>query len=207
MEKLLNCLNDSQKITYQEKNGEFKYYQSNPEQGMYKSIYISGSLKMFYTVYGNTELKDTLEFKENVIAVNHKYDPLSIKIASISFYKDYYLLLVGKSLSASGSGTQLSYYTLLKMKDNKVIETFFFESRFGSFLNIGDFNNDGKLDFIKIINGEKQDEFIAKLYDIERDTPIGNYNLVLFYKGNDIFCLKKSNWFKKIDINCLYKDS
>ncbi len=203
IDSLLKCLNVSQKVTCQIVKGKFEYIQSDAEQNIYTSIFKSDSLILFHTLYGDTNIKDTLVIGDNIIAIDNKYDPLSIEVAYLNFKGEHYLCLLGKSVSASGSGVQVSFYTLLKMKGKKVVQSYFFQSRFGDFLNVGDFNNDNKLDYIKIVNGDQQNKYIAKLYSVKTDSPVENNNLVLVYNGNDFFSLLEANWFKKVDLNCI----
>jgi len=200
---LLSCLDTSHKVTNLTLKGKFEYTQSNTEQDVYTSAFNSDSLVILYTLHGDPNVRDTFLINDNLIAIDNKYDPLSIEIAKINFEREHYICLLGKSVSASGTGVQISFYTFLKMEGNKVVQTYSFQSRFGSFLNIGDYNNDGELDYIKIVNGDVQNQYIAKLCSIKNNTFIGNSNLVLVYDGNDLFRLCKDNWLSKVDLRCI----
>jgi hypothetical protein len=200
---LLSCLDTSHKVTNLTLKGKFDYTQSNTEQDVYTSIFNSDSLVILYTLHGDPNVRDTFLINDNIIAIDNKYDPLSLEIAKISFEREHYICLLGKSVSASGTGVQISFYTLLKMEGNKVVQTYFFQSRFGSFLNIGDFNNDNELEYIKVVNGDGQNKYNVRLYNVETDSSSGNCSIVLLYNGNDLFSLIKENWLKKIDFNCI----
>lgn len=200
---LLSCLETSNKVIRSTIKGKFEYTKSNAEQDIYTSLFKSDSLEILYTLHGDSNVKDTFAIGNNFIPIENKYDPLSIEVAKIYFNKELYICLLGKSISASGSGVQVAFYTLLKLKGNKIVQTYSFQSRFGSFLNIGDFNSDNELDYIKVVNGDEQNKYIAKLYSVKTNSPIGESNLLLTYNGNGSFSLEKDNWFKKVYLDCI----
>ena len=201
IESLVSCLMTAKGMTVTKLNGHFAYYESNAERGIYKSVFA-----------GNDEIKirhihfsggiDSLVVNEDHIALPEKYDALSIKCYKLAFHGKNYLCLLGSSVSASGTGSQVIYYTLLEMSKSGVKDVVFLDSRFGGIGNIGDVNSDGRLDFLKISNTGSLSDKSREVFKAEACTvngkPIGNNAVTLEYLGNNNFSVLESKWFFKV---------
>jgi hypothetical protein len=201
MGKLIYKVSESKGIKVSLLEGEFNYYSSNEKTGVYKSAFV-GDKKygvINYISNAGAGTLDSLCVGGQKLAIDKKYDARSIKVFSLKFNKCQYICFMGKSVSASGSGVQVTYYTLVETnKSKEIIGSKSFESRFGIIQNIGDHNKDGKLDYMKVIHGDESGQFLSRLYDLASGESVGDNFISLKYLGNDNFEIIGCNWFKPI---------
>ena len=73
-------------------------------------------------------------------------------------------------------------------KKDKIAQFFEFKSRFGSINNIIDYNNDNQLDYFKVVNSDKNDEYRLFIENIKSKKTINsNSYMLLKYENNDRF--------------------
>ena len=134
MAELIETISESKGVKTTQLKGKFAYYSSDETSGVYKSAFV-GDRKfgvMNYISDSGADALDSLYVGDQKLTINKKYDPLSISVYSLKFKKCQYICLIGKSVSASGSGVQVTYYTLLELgKGKEIISSKSFESRFG----------------------------------------------------------------------------
>ncbi|MCT4688498.1 hypothetical protein [Vallitalea sp.] len=201
LDDIYSNINNKENL-FEEIYGKFYYTSSNREKGIYKSEFILESetkQDMERIYYVATNLFDTLFINKNIFLLKDyfKYYPLSMKIYFIQYNEKHFKCITGKAQSACGSGLERTFYMLFKKKNNDYILINSFESRFGNIKNIGDFNDDGKLDYMKIIRK-------GKYYNLDFRDLKGNSlnmgNMILEYKLNDKFKIIKNN-LKDIKFN------
>jgi len=205
MIEIMRCINMGRRPIAIRQKGEFLNLISRPNEGRFIS-YFHGKTpyKIKYFKFADWRKSDTLIINGINIALIQKLDPTTIQVYSLRFNDRQYLCLLGNSESASGSGTQLTFYIFLQIKRERFDKPIFFESRFGIIDNIGDFDGDGQLDYFKVTNDpEVMNKYIGKVYSLQETTKdIDSKKYIrMIYVGNDHFIVEKYNWFK--ELNCL----
>ena len=192
----------SRNFTHEPVAGNFQYYESNQELGIYKSVFVSESkYEIRYHHYSTGA--DTLFLGSEFFITPHKYDPLTFQVYKLEHSEASYLVLLSKSISASGSGNQVTYYSLVEMsKECKGVNLKSFSSRFGMIENLGDTNGDGEMDYLKIENGEELQTYDARIFDIKSNFNCSEDKIIkLNYLGDNLFEIKSSNWYFPIKCN------
>ncbi|NML23887.1 hypothetical protein HHL16_23605 [Pseudoflavitalea sp. G-6-1-2] len=192
-------LSDNRPLGFIKISGEFVYAENGTDSTKYVARFVSDSImkNITYTGYSNNK-NDVLELGTIPINLRRKINPLAIEISRLQFAGKKYLVFAGKAQSASGSGTQITYFVLVELKSNdKLVKFWEFESRFGDIHSIIDFNKDGELDYIKIVNGKKADEYSLTVNNIKSGKQINNGFILLKHTGNDRFGVLQDSLLKK----------
>ncbi|MBX7151965.1 hypothetical protein K1X84_10020 [bacterium] len=202
MKRLLSCLRND--IKFEQIEGNFSYYESDYSKNMFKSVFVSNYPSKLRYISCGSVVSDTLFFDNTPISIPKQmpFDPLAAKLYRFVFEGQEYFCMLSKASSASGSGMEVTFYTLIETENSHIENVTFFSSRFGIVENIGDFNGDRKLDYIKLTHGKESKEYFAKLYSIKSPDAVlddGHY-LIIRYKGNDLFCIDKWSW--SFEANC-----
>lgn len=181
----------TRRVSYKEILGQFNYVKSGEKFGRYLAKFIGGNAgkEINYISYGSNN-NDTITWGNDAIGVKSKLDPTSISIYELKAEARRYVVFIGKSQSASGSGGQITFFVLFEL-DNKrnILTTQEFESRFGSINSLLDLDQDGALDYIKIINSKKQGEYSLIVHSVKSDQNIGKGMILLKYVLNDKFSI------------------
>ncbi len=183
------------KINYQEVSGQFIYSESNSIKDMHIANFISKQIesKVSYITYADDK-KDIIIIGNKNLNLETKLDPISIKVYQLLFADKSYLVFLGKAQSASGSGTQLTYFILLELNGKKkVVNLNEFESRFGNINNIVDYDNDKTLDYFKIANGNKMGEYLLSVNNVQNKVQITKNQVLIRYQFNDKFTILKNS--------------
>lgn len=189
-------------VEYEKVGFEFTYYDQVKKGMGYRANFKTGfKIPIYYYKHADPTMNpDYLQWGKNKIMLpdSISYDPSSINAFSFSYKRNNFVCLVGKSASASGSGTQISYYTILSFYDGKVINKFFFDSRFGIIQNIGYYNGGGSLIFLKITNDTiGTDQFVINGYEFRSDSigpKIPDNFVTIVYNDKDFFFIKRYIW-------------
>ncbi len=192
-------LSGNRNLPFNAIQGQFVYEEKNVDKGEHLARFISESIEQTikHTSYSDNK-KDVLSLGSTDINLKAKIDPLSIKIYSLLFKEKQYLIFVGKSQSASGSGVQVTYFNIIRLNAKKKVENQYeFESRFGDVHNICDYNEDGVLDYFKIVNGKNNGEYQLTVNDIQSNSQINNGYILLRYELDDKFVLLKDSLLRK----------
>ncbi|MFT3945526.1 MAG: hypothetical protein QM763_01015 [Agriterribacter sp.] len=191
IDSLYARLSKEKRINYKEIPGQFNYIKSDEKSGRYLAKFIGRNMgkEINYISYGNNK-NDTIIWGNHAIDIKSKLDPTSINIYEFEVEARGYIVFIGKGQSASGSGGQITFFVLLEL-DNKrnLLITREFESRFGSVNSLLDLNQDGTLDYIKIINSKKEDEYLLTVHTVNSNQNIGKGMMLLKYVLNDKFSI------------------
>ena len=133
------------------------------------------------------ERKDEILLRKESFKIDSKFDPLSITVFWVQPRNgQIYLVLNGKSQSASGSGNQVTYFWMVQLrKDSSIEKHFEFQSRFGTMNNIIDYNNDGEPDYFKIENSNKLGKYRLTIHHLLDNVKEAS-QLLLSKKSNDV---------------------
>lgn len=179
------------RISHKEILGQFNYIESDEKSGRYLAKFIATEIEkeVDYISHGGNK-NDTIIWGNNAISIKSKLDPTSINIYELRADIKQYIVFTGKSQSASGSGGQITFFVLLELDNKKkILAKYEFESRFGSINSLLDLDQDGTLDYIKIINSKKQDEYSLTVHAVNSDQNIGKGMILLKYLLNDRFSI------------------
>ena len=179
-------------ISYQKIDGEFIYPENTGSGGSSIAKFLGKERKysIVHTAYPGIR-KDNLSFNGQLVTIDAKIDPLSLVVYKLSSRSKRYLCLIGKGRSASGSGVQVSFFTILELgKLERVTNCYEFSSRFGNIHSIIDGNN-GSISHFKIVNGNKMGHYVLTVNDIKSGKRINDKLVLLDYKLNDKFVVAK----------------
>ncbi|WP_316839151.1 hypothetical protein [Pedobacter gandavensis] len=180
-------------ISHQKIEGEFIYPENNEGGAGYIAKFIGKERQysLVHTAYPGIR-KDNFRINNQFFTLDAKMDPLSLVVYRLSLSNKRYLCLIGKGQSASGSGVQLSFFTVLELdKLGRATNYYQFSSRFGNIHNIVDYNNNGSINHLKMVNGDKMGQYILTVNDIKSGKRINNRLVLLDYKLNDKFHVLK----------------
>lgn len=192
-------LSGNRNLPFKEIQGQFVYEEKNAEKGKYLARFVSESIEqpLKYASYSDYK-KDVLSLGGSDIYLKAKIDPLSIKIYKLFFKEKQYLIFFGKAQSASGSGVQVTFFNVIKLNEKGKIENHYeFESRFGDINSIGDYNEDGALDYFKVVNGKNNGEYHLTVNDIQSESQVSNGYILLKYELDDKFVLLQDSLLRK----------
>jgi len=191
IDNLIDSLSDK-RIIIKELKGEFNFYKSDYESNIFKSEFLFENkkdetfLKILYSSIGS---EDLITINKNSYKLKTPYDVTSCKIYNLNYKGREMLCLLGKSASASGSGVQLTFYTLFyKVRGTYALESEF-STRFGSIYNLGDFNDDGRIELISIKRDSKNFKLFVSNFKGE-DLEMGI--MQLDYNGNNEFTIENN---------------
>ncbi len=172
-------------------NSRFVYDDTNTTSGSYIAV-LTPAIDGYYLKYSKaTNESDTLFINHNQIKLGNNFDPLSIKIYSVTSGGKSYLAFLGKGESASGSGLQRTFYLLFDKSDMQ--KYFEFESRFGSALNLFDFEGDGILEYVKVTGTKNVNEYLLTVNTTKNDATRNEIGYMkLDYLLNDSFRIKEN---------------
>ena len=178
--------------------GEYVFYFSDYENKIFKSVFPEENfhISLKYHHYGDFKINDTLFMGDVKVESKIKFDPLSIHVHELFFEKETYICMIGKSIAASGTGNELSYFALFKHDDFVVKENYFFESRFADAHNLGDFDGDKKLDYLKL-SKDIEEELSVQVINLEGVQKLVEPKAKLKYLGNDKFIILESQFKSK----------
>jgi hypothetical protein len=186
IDNLIDSLSDK-RIILNELKGEFNFYKSDYKLNIFKSEILFSDKKsngLLNIYYSTVDSKDVLIINKKSYKLKNPYDVKSCKLYNLNYKDKEMLCLVGKSPSASGSGVQLTFYTLFSKENNMYRLENEFSTRFGNIHNLGDFNNDGRLELISIKRvNENFNLFISSLNGVNLEMGF----LQLNYNGNNEF--------------------
>lgn len=147
----------------------------------------------YFSQEGNHE--DLFVFGLQKFHLQNKVDPLSLSAYMIFRNSKKYLCFIGKGQSASGTGVQVSYFNIFELdRLGKAILHYEFNSRFGNIHSIVDYNNNGSINYFKIVNGNKIGQYILTINNVKSGKPINNRSVLLDYKLNDKFVVLKNTF-------------
>lgn len=187
IDSVLQCLEDK-KLVVDEIVGEMIFISSDYENNIFKSKYILTNIdhSINSIVFIKSSTQNLLLLNKQSFSLENDYDVTTCKFYSVKCRDDEFICLLGKSSSASGSGMQITLYSIFQ-KQNKgyrIIKEFY--TRFGKIENIGDFNNDGYLDYLSM----KQEKNKFKLFMSNIDgLPLNDGCIILEYKGDNKFLI------------------
>lgn len=201
-EELFRCLGNGYEIQYEIVKGKFHYYFSDYDSGVFKSLFSTESEYEIAYYHNAGSSMDTLVIGDSSFPLINKYDPMSMNLYEVKHEEEAFLVFTGNAISASGSGSQLTYYLMIeKLSSEQLGNSFSFSSRFGSMANIGDLDRDGEIDYIKLENNGKEQSFNCLAYDIKTDRNISRDKFVeLQYLNNNNFRIIGGEWYH--DIKC-----
>lgn len=185
-----------QNVSCQKVDGEFTYPEDNESGGSYMAKFLGKERKysIVHTAYPGVR-KDNFRFNNQLFRLDAKMDPLSLVVYRLSLSNKRYLCLIGKGRSASGSGVQVSFFTILELdKSGRAISFYEFSSRFGNIHSIVDCSNNGSISYFKIVNGDKMGQYVLTVNDIKSGKRINNRLVLLDYKLNDKFLVLKNTF-------------
>lgn len=157
---------------------------------------------------------DTNSSKCNYFSISHQQINIEglfdndfaceLEIASLSvykteFYNKKYLLVTGIN-SGSGDYTTSVICNLFDIANHKKIIYYPLWSKYGGTSCFGDFNNNGKLDFLKVRNYQgSRSTYIVTIMELTNDSFINideaKYFLIVKKQSNDSFKVIKKKWF------------
>lgn len=182
-------------INYQEVSGAFTYLENDAKTGKYLARFSSKGIKetINYVSYADDK-KDAIVLDNTTLNLEAKVDPTSIKVYRFLFNNKKYLIFIGKAQSASGSGMQVTYFILTELNQRgKAINHYEFESRFGNINSLVDYDKNGTLDYFKIVNGNKNGEYILTINEVQAKKQTNNGHVLLKYELNDEFNILADN--------------
>lgn len=180
-------------VSYQKVDGEFFYPENNESGGSFIAKFFGKEKKysIVHTAYPGVR-KDNIRFNNQLFTLDAKIDPLSLVVYRLSLSNKRYLCLIGKGRSASGSGVQVSFFTILELdKLGRAMNCYKFSSRFGNIHSIVDYCNNGSINHFNIVNGNKMGQYVLTVNDIKSGKRINNRLILLDYKLNDKFVVLK----------------
>lgn len=183
-------------VGYQKVEGEFIYPENNESGGSYIAKF-AGKVRKYsivHTAYPGVR-KDNFMFNNQLFTLDAKMDPLSLVVYKLSLSNKRYLCLIGKGRSASGSGVQISFFTIFELdKLGRATNCYEFSSRFGNIHSIVDYSNNGSINYFKIVNGDKMGQYVLTVNDIKSGKRINNRLVLLDYKLHDKFIVLKNTF-------------
>ncbi|MBE9599471.1 hypothetical protein [Pedobacter sp. MC2016-24] len=188
-------LDFGQVIKHKKIQGEFVSIETNEATGKYVSKLVSKesmpSLK--YVSYAEDK-KDVFVFGKQTFNLKNKMDPSSLSAYWLYSYGRNYLCIIGKGQSASGSGVQVSYFALLELENSRKAKSCQeFVSRFGNINSLVDYNKNGDIAYLRIVNGKEMGQYLLTINDIKTNQQLGKRSLLLKYELNDKFIVLQNN--------------
>jgi hypothetical protein len=198
IESLLKCINHNKELSIIEQKGIFEYISSEPQKGYYKSKFIGKSrFDVECLQYSNGNKKNALVVNSKKIFLEEKLDPLTLKFYLIVYNNKTFLCFFGESESASGTGAQRTFYIFISVIGDEIKRAYFFDTRFGSIENIGNFDGSCKLQYFKLSYDDAMNRYIGRIYPIFKDVTVDSTKFVkLTRNNNDEFFLNSYNWFR-----------
>jgi len=195
IENTISSLSDK-RVVISELKGEFIFYKSDYKLNIFKSEFVflkKENNKMLKIFYSSSNSKEELIINKKSYFLKNAYDVKSSNIYKLNYKGKEMLCLLGKSTSASGSGVQLTFFSLFsKIDDSYKLENEF-STRFGNIHSLGDFNNDGRLELISI--KQKNTNFILYISNLN-GVNLEMGSIQMNYNGNNEFTILK-NQLKK----------
>ncbi|MDY0907119.1 hypothetical protein [Pedobacter sp. CFBP9032] len=171
--------------------GQFAYVESNELTGKFLAKFITKEIvpSIDYVSYAGSK-KDAVVLGKQTFSLQNKIDPSSLVIHWVYNQDRKYLCLIGKGQSASGSGVQVSYFTLFELgKSAKASSCQEFTSRFGNINSLVSYDKNGNIGYLRIVNAKKMDQYLLTVNDIKTNKQLGERTLMLKYELNDKFSL------------------
>lgn len=171
--------------------GQFAYIESNEVTGKSFAKFITKEIapSIDYLSYADSK-KDTVVLGKQTFSLQNKIDPSSLLVYWVYNQDRKYLCLIGKGQSASGSGVQVSYFTLFELgKSGKASSCQEFTSRFGNINSLVSYDKNGNIGYLRIVNAKKMDQYLLTVNDIKTNKQLDERTLMLKYELNDRFSL------------------
>jgi hypothetical protein len=178
-------------LIYRKIKGQFTNIETIKSSGKYVANFILKEIKppINYITYPEDK-KDKVVFGNQVFNIVNKLDPSSLIVYWVFKNDEKYLCFIGKAQSASGSGVQVSYFTLLQLNNvGRAVHCNEFQSRFGNINSLVDYNKNGSLNYYKIVNGKKMGQYLLTVNDIKSNTQVDKRSVLLKYELNDKFTI------------------
>lgn len=194
-DEVLFKLAKGRNVKYEIFDGEFFYPRKDENRGCYISEFRGEEKKysIVHTAYSGNK-KDNIRFNDRSFTLNARIDPLSLVVYRLGLSDRRYLCLIGKGQSASGSGVQVSFFTILELdKSGKATNCYEFSSRFGNIRSILDYSNTGSINYFKTVNGNKMGQYVLTINDMRSGRRINDGFVILEYKLNDKFVVLKDS--------------
>lgn len=183
------------KLNFKEIPCSFYYIKSNESNGEYFAKLNQNCIndEIGYCSFFD-EREDLLILNYDTIKLHSKLDPLTMRMYSLVLISGKtYSIFTAKSQSASGTGSQITFYVVVELSNNRKVEGLYeVKSRFGSINNIIDYNGDGQLDIITINNGKSQDEYNLTIKNLKNNQHSFSDSILLKYLGDEQFTILKS---------------
>jgi hypothetical protein len=195
IDSIYNSLANRRSIYHEQVPGEFIYQEPDSVNRIYTAKFNSSLTKtsIFYKSFSG-ERKDAMVIDNKIINLQKKLDPLSIVPYKLRVGATRFFAFLGKARSASGSGVQLTFFILVKLNNEGKSTNFYeFESRFGDINNLVDYYGDGNMDYFKIVNAGKINEYYLTINSVESNSQINEVHILLRYELNDKFTILNSN--------------
>jgi hypothetical protein len=191
-------LSKNKYVNKHEIKGDFAYVTSDSLKHRYVANFFSAKRNYAIKYFSNSaEDKDQLKYNKIAIELRRKWDPLTMRVCHFKWKRKNFIYFLGKARSASGAGVQLTYYCLIELTSgNRVLNYSEFESRFGNSNNIISYKN--SLDYFKIVNGKKSNEYMLTINDIKSDKQIEEGSITLSYQLDDKFSIVGDQLSKKL---------
>ncbi len=187
IDSVLHCLEDKN-LAIDEILGEMVFISSDYENNIFESKYIlaNNNKGIDSICFIKSSTQNLLSLNKQVFSLENDYDVTTCRFYSVKSKDDEFICLLGKSSSASGSGLQITFYSIFQKQKKRYKKIKEFYSRFGKIENIGDFNNDGYLDYLCIKHENKN----FKLFISNMDGfPLNDEYFILEYIGDDKFVI------------------
>lgn len=170
--------------------GKFEIFYSDHKEGIYRSVFIAknehDTTLIRYTSNREASKSDTLEIGKKYVALtkSEKVDPLSLQVYTLAKGNQRWMLFLGQSPSASGSGSRRTFYILVA--ENNYNVEYLLNSFFGTTANIGFCDTSQSLVFVKLTNSDDVvDNYQIELLEIGDTTNLYIENFELTYEMND----------------------
>lgn len=178
---------------YKQVKGQLVSVEAKESMDRYTYKFISKDIKQTinYISYPDGK-KDVLILDKQKFSIENKIDPLSVTLYEVFVKHKQYLCFIAKAQSASGSGVQVTYFTLVELDlSGKAILFYEFQSRFGNINSLVDYKSNGNLGYFKIINGKKMGQYSLTVNDVKSNRQLYLKWMLLKYELNDKFTILK----------------
>jgi len=195
IDSLYSKIFNQYKLNFKEISCSFYYLKSNESNGEYFAKLNENCIKdeIGYCSFFD-EREDLLILNSDTIKLTFKLDPLTMRMYSLILKSGTnYSIFTAKGQSASGRGSQITYFVILELnKIGNVHDFFEIESRFGNINNILDYKEDGRLDFLKVSNDEELGEFKLTVHNVKTQQREVSDSILLKYVKDDQFLILNS---------------
>jgi hypothetical protein len=177
----------------------------NGEKVNYMYIFSNKSIELKYILPQIDSISDSCDY---FLLFNKKFSPSayihdlpaceldinSFKLFKGEFNKRSYILLTAIN-NGSGKSTTLVFCLLFDITNHQEVKFFPLWSKYGGTSCFGDFNNDGKLDFLKAKEENNQLKIILMTLDGEEFRKYDDKHYIIAKKSKSGVRIIKKNWW------------